>query len=120
MLIQINTDKFVTVDARLVQRFETDMDSTLARFRHQITRTEIHLSDENAEKSGGADKRCMLEVRPARQQPLAVTHHAPSVDEAFSGALEKLEALLESVFGRSEHHKGGQTIRHLPVAEKLS
>lgn len=120
MLIQINSDKFVTLDAGLVEWLEEEVASTLARFSHQITRTEIHLGDENAERSGGADKRCMVEVRPSGQRPVAVTHHAASVDEACTGALLKLEALLEGLFGRSEHLKGGQTIRHLPVAEEVS
>ena len=120
MQIVLNTDKNVQVDDGLLQRVEADIESGLSRFSDQITRVEVHVSDENAEKSGGDDKRCMLEARPAGQQPVAVTHNAGSVDEACAGALHKLEALLETKYGRSDNRKGGQSIRHLPVAEELS
>ena len=120
MQIQVNTDTNVDFHDELVQRIEADVESALVRFRDQITRVEIHLSDENAEKSGGSDKRCMLEARPAGHQPVAVSHHAASMDEACNGALHKLEALLESRYGRSDNRKGGQSIRHLPVGGELS
>lgn len=120
MQIQINTDNNITMSTGLGQRIETDTESTLSRFSDRITRVEIHLGDENAEKPGSADKRCTLQARPAGQQPIAVTHDAASVDEAFDGALHKLETRLQSAYARSEHHKGGPSIRHLPVAEGLS
>jgi hypothetical protein len=53
----------------------------------------------------------MLEARPAGQQPVAVTNHASTMDQAFSGALQKLQNLLESRFGRLDDRKGGDTIR---------
>ena len=120
MQVHVNTDKHVDVGTAFVQRIQAEVESTLSRFSDHLTRVEIHLSDENGEKSGGRDKRCMLEARPARQQPVAVTHHAASVDEACSGALTKLETLLNTKYGRSDDRKGGQSIRHLPVAEGLS
>lgn len=61
--------------------------------------------------AGGADKRCMMEARPAGQQPVAVTNHGSTVDEAVSGALRKLGSLLESRFGRLDLRKGGATVR---------
>jgi hypothetical protein len=74
------------------------------------------LGDENANKSGEADKRCMLEARPAGQQPVAVTHYAvthyaATLEDAISGAAQKLNNLLDSKFGRLSDHKGGATIR---------
>jgi hypothetical protein len=117
MQILLNTDKNTAVDDALLQRIETDIASGLSRFSDQITRVEVHVS---AEKAGGDDKRCMLEARPAGQQPVAVTHNAASVDDACTGALLKLEALLETKYGRSDNRKGGQSIRHLSVAEELS
>jgi hypothetical protein len=120
MQILFNTGKKAAVDDALLHRIETDIASGLSRFSEQITRVEVHVSDENAEKAGGDDKRCMLEARPAGQQPVAVTHNAASVDDACTGALLKLEALLETKYGRSDNRKGGQSIRHLSVAEELS
>lgn len=120
MQILLNTDKNVTVGDALLQRVEADIESGLSRFGDQITRVEIHVSDVNAEKSGGTDKRCVLEARPAGKQPVAVTHHAATVEEACTGALHKLEALLDAKYGRLDNRKGGQSIRHLPVEEILS
>ena len=120
MQILLNTDNNVQLDDDLLQRVEADIASGLSRFDDQITRVEVHVSDQNGDKSGGGDKRCVLEARPAGQQPVAVTHNADSVDEACTGALHKLEALLETRYGRSHHRKGGPSIRHLPVGEELS
>jgi hypothetical protein len=119
MQILFYTGKKATLDDALLHRIETDIASGLSRFNDRITRVEVHVSDENAEKSGG-DKRCMLEARPAGQQPVTVTHNAATVDEACTGALLKLEALLETKYGRSNNRKGGPSIRHLPVTEELS
>jgi hypothetical protein len=40
----------------------------LRRFASQITRVEVHVADVNAGKQGSADKRCMMEARPAGRQ----------------------------------------------------
>jgi ribosome-associated translation inhibitor RaiA len=120
MQIQVHTDRNVDVSDGMVRHIEAELESALSRFSDQVTRVEVHLSDESAGGSGGADKRCVLEARPAGQQPVAVTHHAASVGEAFSGAAHKIEAVLDSKHGRSDHRKGGDSIRHLEVREGLS
>ena len=120
MQIQVHTDKNVTVSDGMVQRIETELESALSRFSDQITRVEVHFGDENAGGSGGSAKRCMIEARSAGQQPVAVTHHAPSVAEACSGAVHKLAALIGNRHERSNSHKGGDSIRHLQVREGLS
>jgi hypothetical protein len=104
----------------MVQRIEAELGSALARFSDHITRVDVHLGDESGGRPGGTDKRCMLEARPAGQQPVAVTHHAASVGEACSGAVHKLETLLQSRYGRANNRKGGESIRHLQVHEGLS
>jgi ribosome-associated translation inhibitor RaiA len=120
MQIQVHTDRNVDVSDGMVQRIEAELGSALSRFGDQITRVDVHLGDESAGRSGDTDKRCMLEARPAGQHPVAVTHHATSVGEACSGAVHKLEALLESKYGRADNRKGGESIRHLQVDEGLS
>ncbi len=120
MQIQINTDMNIDATDELVRRIDAELESALSRFSDQITRIEVHIGDENAGRSDGADKRCMLEARPAGQPPVVVTHHANSVAEACSGAVQKLEKLLESKYGKSGHRKGAQSIRHLEVREGLS
>jgi ribosome-associated translation inhibitor RaiA len=118
--IQVHTDKNVKVSDGLVQHVEDQVEAALSHFRDQITRVEVHLSDENAGRSGDSDKRCVMEARPAGKQPIAVTHHAASVGEAYSGAAHKLKTVIESSYGRSKDHKGAESIRHLEVSDDLS
>jgi hypothetical protein len=76
----------------------------LARFADHITRVEAHLADENAGKSGADDKRCVLEARVAGRPPTAVSHHAPDLTRAVTGAADKLKRALDTEFGRRQSH----------------
>lgn len=106
MQVQVNTDKNIEGGERLTQYVKTAVDAKLHRFGAQITRVEAHLSDENSHKSHGDDKKCVLEARPAGRPPVAVTHLAPTLDQAISGAVDKLERVLDSTFGQLNHTKG--------------
>ncbi len=100
MKIQINTDKNITASDELSAYLESTISDTLTRFSDKITRLEVHLSDENSRKEGLDDKRCMLEARIEGMQPIAVTNQAGSTEQALSGALDKLEASLHTIFGK--------------------
>lgn len=113
MQIQLNTDDNVQGREELAVRVQADVENVLSRFRDQLTRVEVHLGDENARKAGGADKRCTMEARLAGQQPVAVTHHAPTLAEAWNGAAQKLKNLLESRLGPRKDHKGAASIRDI-------
>lgn len=111
MQIQVNTDDNVEGREALAARVEAEIAHTLDRFGDQITRVEVHLSDEDSDKSGSNDKRCLMEARLAGRQPVAVTNTAGSLDEACSGAAEKLKRSLESTLGRLKDHRGRESIR---------
>ena len=111
MQIQINTDRNVEGVDALTDQVEADVASVLERFSSQITRVEVHLGDVNAGKGGANDMRCMIEVRPEGQQPVAVTNEAASLDEAVDGALKKIRSLLDTRLGRLNEHKGAASIR---------
>jgi hypothetical protein len=111
MQIQINTDDNIAGREELAHRVEAVVNSALSRFISKLTRVEVHLSDENAGKSGNNDKRCLMEARPAGRQPTSVAHQGDTLEEAYTGAAEKLKRSLESSFGRQSDHKGGATIR---------
>ncbi len=111
MQIEVSSDNHVNASERLIQEVEADVADALAHFRDRLTRVEVHLGDENATKGGTADKRCVVEARPAGQDPVAVTNHAATLPEAWRGALQKLANLLGRRFGRQDDHKGGPTIR---------
>ena len=101
MKIQVETDSNIEGSTMLAQAVETVVRDTLDRFSSQITRVEVHLSDENSgEKFGPNDKRWLLEVRLASHQPIAVTDRAATSEQAVSGAAEKMKHLLETTLGR--------------------
>jgi hypothetical protein len=116
MQIQVNTDDNLHGGASLGEWVEREVSNGLSRFDGYVTRIEAHLGDENAGKSGSADKRCMLEARASGQDPLSVTHQAPSVEEACKGAIRKLRGLLDSRLGKLQDHKGAPSIRDEPIA----
>lgn len=116
MQIQVNTDDNVEGRDALTAYVERQIRETLSRFSDRVTRVEVHLGDENAGKAGSADKRCMMEARPTGQPPLSVKHHAPSLDEAMSGALRKLKTVLDGKFSQLHDHKGADSIRDIPAS----
>jgi ribosome-associated translation inhibitor RaiA len=111
MQIQVNTDDNVEGREELARRVEAEVSHALSHFSDHITRVEVHLSDEDSDKPGSNDKRCLMEARLAGRQPVAVSNHAGSLDEAFSGAAGKLKRSLESTLGRLKDHKGRDSIR---------
>ncbi|MCX6168410.1 MAG: HPF/RaiA family ribosome-associated protein [Ignavibacteriales bacterium] len=105
MQIQINTDNNIKVHKAFAVQINGVVESALSRLSDNITRVEIHLSDENGEKSGQDDKRCVMEARLEKRQPIAVTHNAATVDQAVNGAADKLVRLIESLLGRQQDQK---------------
>ena len=100
MKIQINTDKNIAGDARLNQHTEDVVERALRHLAAQITRVEVHLSDENSAKPGTSDKRCMMEARIEGRQPIAITHDDASLHQAIEGAASKLKNALEHTLGK--------------------
>jgi ribosome-associated translation inhibitor RaiA len=108
MLIQINTDHNIPGHAAMTARVSGIVENALSRFSARITRVEVHLSDENADKSGPNDKRCLMEARLEGRRPVAVSHQAATMDEAVDGAGDKLARLIESALGRVQERQRGQ------------
>jgi ribosome-associated translation inhibitor RaiA len=100
MTVQVNTDRNIQGSDRLNSYVQDLLESKLQRLSEHITRIEVHLSDENAGKSGTNDKRCMIEARLQGRQPTAVTHHADGVDLAISGAIDKLVTSLDTTLDK--------------------
>jgi hypothetical protein len=112
MQVQVNTSGLANKES-LDRWAEEHLREVLARFRQDITRIEVHLSDENAEKSGNADKRCTMEARLVHHQPLAVHHDGGNQDEAIRGAADKLKRIIESTVerARDKSHRERDSIR---------
>ena len=100
MKIQVNTDANVDGHERLIAHINATIEHALERFKDQVTRVEVHLRDENAGKTGPQDQRCMLEARLEGRQPVAVTEHGATQEQAVNGATQKLLRLLDSTLGR--------------------
>jgi len=101
MIIQINTDSNIEGDTELAQQIKTIVRNNLERFSEQITRVEVHLSDENSDKKLGTDdKRCLLEARLTGLQPISVSDQAATLVQAVDCAVEKLKRSLDSTLGR--------------------
>lgn len=98
MQIQINTDKNIDGNERLINFYTSEIQNELDRYEEKITRVEVHLGDENSAKSGLNDKKCLIEIRIANMQPVVVTNFGDTIEKAFSGSIEKAKKVLEGNF----------------------
>ena len=107
MNIEIRTDKNIHGGERLISYVRAELTQEFQRYSERITHFSVHISDENGEKSGDHDKRCMIEARPAGLKPVAVTQKAANVDASIHGAIDKLKRSLEHLYEKKDHHRGG-------------
>ena len=111
MLTHVFSDKHIDSDKRTQDWVTATVEVTLERHLEDLTRVEVHLSDENGGKSGPKDKRCKMEARPKGHQPILVSHDADSLTQAVEGAAQKLEHALEHLFGKL---RGKRTVTLAP------
>lgn len=104
MKIQLNTDRNITGREELRASLNSLISDELSWFDDHITRLEIHLSDENGNKTGQNDKRCMIEARLEGMKPIAVTNHADTNEQAVTGAVVKLKSSLATIQGRLKNY----------------
>lgn len=111
MKVLLNTGRHVEAGPELRQQVQDAVDAGLERFSDRLTRVEVHISDQNADRSGSSDLRCAMQARPSGRLPVGVSHDAATAVEACSGAVEKLVNLLSTAFGREETRRGRSTVR---------
>jgi ribosome-associated translation inhibitor RaiA len=111
MQIYVHTDTNIDGRSELTDYAEQEVATRLSRFSAHVTRIEVHLSDESAGRSTGADIRCLIEARPAGHAPVTVTADAGTVHQALDGALHKLTKLLDSDDGKLDDQDGRASIR---------
>lgn len=107
MNIEVRTDKNIQGGERLISYVRAELTQEFQRYSERITHFSVHISDENGEKTGDHDKRCMIEARPAGMKPVAVTNKAANIDASIHGAIDKLKRSLEHLYEKKEHHRGG-------------
>lgn len=72
----------------------------LNRYKNNIIRVEVHLSDDIGRIAGVNDKRCMILVEVQDMQPVSITGHAVSYENAVNEAILKLNMSLHATYGR--------------------
>ena len=98
MQIKINSDSQIDIDARFVDHWESEIESSLERFSDRLTRIEVHLTDENSHAKGGADDiRCLMEARPAGQKPISIEVRGASVELALQDGIGTLSRRLANM-----------------------
>ena len=104
MIIQYNTDKTISGEERNQDYFTSHIAEELIRYQSDISRVEVHLSDENGKKDAINGIRCLMEARLEGKKPIAVSCQEYNVELAVSGAIAKIKASLETILGRDNKH----------------
>jgi ribosome-associated translation inhibitor RaiA len=100
MLVQVNAGSGVRVQADVASRIEDSVKSALEQYATEVRRVDVHLSDENSDKGGDDDKRCMMEALIGGHGRIAVTNFAGDLPLAIDGATEKLQKAIGHELGR--------------------
>ncbi len=108
MNIEIRTDKNIQNSDRLIGYVRAELTEEFQRHSERITHFSVHLSDENGDKGGDDDIKCMIEARPAGLKPVVVNHRGPNVDSAITGAIDRLKRSLEHVIEKKDKPRAQQ------------
>ncbi|MEM6854904.1 MAG: HPF/RaiA family ribosome-associated protein [Planctomycetota bacterium] len=95
MIVQVNAGDIQSSQA-LTDNATQAVESALRHVIEKVTRVEVHLRDDNANKSSANDKRVTMEARIAGQQPLAVDHASDDLYVSISEAAGKLGRAVKS------------------------
>src|SRR5947209_18481532 len=106
MLFQLRTDNHIKNREELAESIRTDLESALTpQYSDRLRRVEVYLQDQNSHK-GGNDIRCAIELHLAGHQPVVATNEAANIDDAVSGATDKLLHALEHTLGKLKDRGG--------------
>ncbi len=101
MQFLVETDNHIEGHQQLSDHVKSAVLSAVGHHEEHLTHVHAHLGDVNgADKSGGADKRCLLEARVSGVKNIAVSHLAESLHQAIDGAAQKLRHALDSAVGK--------------------
>lgn len=96
MQIKVNTDNNIEGTQEFHDHVKSVISKALDRYSEEITRVEVHVSDENGPKDSNkmADKRCLIEVRIAGLKPVTVIEHSDNLHAAIAGATDKAQRTI--------------------------
>lgn len=104
MDVIINTDHSVEANDRMITFFKEEIMEELKNFSNLITRTEVHLTDENGPKANLDDIQCKIETRLRGKQPLVVSAKGANLEKAISSATSKMKSVLTTKVGKLQNH----------------
>jgi ribosome-associated translation inhibitor RaiA len=104
MKILLNTDNNILGTEEMREPLKAAIADAFDRFSDHLTRIEVKVSDENGNKDSDNDKRCVLEVRLKGKQPIAVTSHGDTIENAVDNAIDKMKTSLDTVMGRLRNY----------------
>jgi len=106
MLLQVRTDNHIENTEALQETVRAEVEGSLTpHYSDRLRRVEIYLQDTNSHK-GGIDKRCTIEAHPAGHATVVAHAQAATIDEAVSGAADKLLRALDHTLGRLNDRGG--------------
>jgi uncharacterized protein (UPF0335 family) len=103
MKIQLNTDKNIQGTEMLETYVSEIIRNGLKHYVDKITRIEVHLSDQNAEKGGIDDIQCKIEARVEGMKPVMVVSKSGSKEKALDDAIYKMKATLDTIIGKMKN-----------------
>ena len=103
MIIQLNTDNNIQGTENLEQYVNEKLQDSLRYFADHITRIEVHLSDQNGEKTGPDDILCKMEARVEGKRPVLVEGRNSSKEKALDEASKKMKSALDSIIGKMKN-----------------
>lgn len=106
MQIKVNTDNHIEGTQDFQDHVKAVISKSLSHFSEEITRVEVHVSDENGPKDSGkmGDKRCLIEVRLAGVNPISVIDHNSNLHAAIAGAADKAQRTIGKLVEKRRAH----------------
>lgn len=102
MRILINSDNRLAIDGKQAFREELLIQRKLRRFSKRLTRVVAHFRDLDGPRNAGDFIEARLEARAADSAPSSASARGRTPREALGQALKKMNARLESEFGRRD------------------
>jgi len=100
MIIQLNTDNNIQYSADLENFISEHLKNGLKQHVDRISRAEVHLSDQNADKGGADDILCKIEVRVEGMDPMLADSKDENKEKAIDSAVSKVKARLDTALGK--------------------
>lgn len=88
----------------LGEHIERQIAHALRHHEGRFTRIDVHVHDDKAGRKGEADKRCVIEARPAGADPLAVDDHGEDFYATVTSTAKKLERAVQHFVERHRSH----------------